>query len=326
MNFNELKDFIKSKMRMSHIYQPVMLKLLLEREGKATDEEIAKRISVYDQSQIEYYLTITNNMVGKVLRNHGIVTKNKHIYQLEDIDKLSSNEISTLKDLCDQKLDEYIRKRGDKIWEHRNHTRGYISGTIKYEVLKRAKFRCELCGISADEKALEVDHIVPKNLGGEDSVNNYQALCYTCNATKKDKDNTDFRGQRDFYEGRDCDCIFCNPRKVDVVLENNLAYLIFDKFPVTDYHSLVIPKRHFKEYFEIGQSELNAVNQLLHSGKDHIQGKDGSVEGYNIGVNNGATSGQTIMHCHFHLIPRRNGDVQHPRGGIRHVIPGKGSY
>jgi hypothetical protein len=66
--------------------------------------------------------------------------------------------------------------------------------TLRYEILKRAKFRCELCGISADEKALEVDHIVPRNRGGADDLPNLQALCYSCNAMKRDRDEVDFRG------------------------------------------------------------------------------------------------------------------------------------
>jgi len=85
---------------------------------------------------------------------------------------------------CDLKINEFIRKRGLNVWEHRRKNRRPVPGSIRYEVLKRANFRCELCGISAEEKALEVDHITPKNKFGEDSINNYQALCYTCNSQK----------------------------------------------------------------------------------------------------------------------------------------------
>lgn len=80
---------------------------------------------------------------------------------------------------------------------------GYISGTIRYEVLKRAKFRCELCGVSAEIKALEVDHIVPRNKGGSDDPSNFQALCYSCNAMKRDRDDTDFRKVVESYQHRE---------------------------------------------------------------------------------------------------------------------------
>ena len=98
-------------------------------------------------------------------------------------------------------------KRGDNVWEHRRKSSGYISGTLRYEILKRAKFRCELCGISAEQKALEVDHILSRNNGGSDEQSNLQALCYSCNAMKRDRDDTDFRQMNNSYEYREDDCI-----------------------------------------------------------------------------------------------------------------------
>lgn len=326
MTFQDLKSFLESKMRMSHIYQPVMIKHLLEQGGNATDKEIAHEISKYDQSQIEYYQNITNNMVGKVLRSHNIVAKKGNSYCIDGFQDLTKYQIDELKTICETKLDEYIRKRGQKIWEHRRNIRGYISGSIKYEVLKRAQFRCELCGISAVEKALEVDHIEPKNLGGEDSINNYQALCYSCNAMKRDTDNTDFRKNAEKYHDRQKDCPFCEVKRDQIIKENNLGYLIFDRFPVTEYHSLIIPKRHFSDYFETTQAEFNAISFLLNFGKDYLFGLDGSIQGFNIGINSGTVAGQTVPHCHTHLIPRRDQDVDDPRGGVRHIIPEKGFY
>lgn len=326
MTFNDLKRFLESEMRMSHIYQPVMIKHLLEQGGISTDVEIAKEIAQYDQSQIEYYQKITNNMVGKVLRNHQVVYKKQNVYRIEGANQFSQKQIDELVALCEQKLDDYIKRRGERIWAHRNNTRGYISGSIKYEVLKRAGFRCELCGISAKERALEVDHIVPKNLGGEDSINNYQALCYVCNAMKRDKDDTDFRQNARKYDERSDNCPFCNVPKRYILNENNLACLILDHYPVARFHSLVIPKRHFSDYFEMTQPELNAINQLLQFGREYLLKNDRSIKGFNIGVNSGTVAGQTVMHCHTHLIPRKENDVDDPRGGIRHVIPGMGYY
>lgn len=198
-------------MRMSHVYQPVMIKSLLENNGVLSITEIAKRILEYDQSQVEYYENITKNMVGKVLRNHNIIIRNKDNYELVDFSKLADDEKKDLIKLCNMKIDEYIANRGENIWGHRRKYRRPVHGSIRYEVLKRAKFRCELCGISAEEKALEVDHITPKNLGGgEDSINNYQALCYTCNSQKRDTDDADFRNIPSIYDHIDKKCIFTN--------------------------------------------------------------------------------------------------------------------
>lgn len=326
MNYKEIKLFLNEKMRMSHIYQPVMIKKLLDKNGLATDVEIANELLKFDPSQLEYYQNITNNMVGKVLRSHKIVEKNKKVYNLTDFDSLSSEQIEDLRKICEYKIDSYIKKRGDAIWNHRRMNRNTVSGTIRYEVLKRASFRCELCGISADEKALEVDHITPKNAGGEDSINNYQALCYSCNASKRDRDDTDFREMKHTYDCRDSSCLFCTIEKIRVISEDNLSYTIRDKYPVTEGHSLIIPKRHFQNYFEILQPEINSINALIMDTKAALTASDPTISGFNIGINCGQDAGQTIMHTHIHLIPRRKEDVANSTGGVRNIIPDRGDY
>lgn len=99
-----------------------------------------------------------------------------------------------------------------------------------------------------------------------------------------------------------------------------------DAYPVTPLHTLIIPKRHVSNYFELGQAEINAINQLLLEVKASIETEDAAVSGFNIGMNNVEDAGQTVFHQHTHLIPRRTGDVENPRGGVRHLIPGKGAY
>ena len=114
--------------------------------------------------------------------------------------------------------------------------------------------------------------------------------------------------------------------KERIISENELVYAIRDKYPVTPLHSLIIPKRHVVDYFSLTKDELLSCDVLLKEVKDSIQSDDELVEGFNIGINSGEVAGQTIFHCHIHLIPRRVGDVENPRGGIRHLIPGKGDY
>jgi ATP adenylyltransferase len=126
-------------------------------------------------------------------------------------------------------------------------------------------------------------------------------------------------------------CFFCSvlngfiPEK-KIVLENKLAFVLEDGFPVTPYHSLVIPKRHFENFFEITNEELLAINELLKAKKEQILDLDKSVGGFNIGINIGEAAGQSIFHLHVHLIPRRVGDIDNPKGGVRGVIPEKRSY
>jgi len=124
-------------------------------------------------------------------------------------------------------------------------------------------------------------------------------------------------------------CLFCDIQSTDqqrIIAESNLAYVIRDGFPVTDGHTLFIPKRHVKDYFELVPAEINAINLLMSKQRLLLQVQDSKIEGFNIGMNCGEVAGQTIFHCHVHLIPRRKGDVENPRGGIRHVIPSKAFY
>ena len=326
MHFSNLKDFILNRMRMSHIYQPVMLMTLLKEGGVSSIETLSKSLLIEDKSQQEYYGNITRNMVGRVLNNHGIVQKDGEIFKLRNYETYTEDQRIELIQICQEKLNEYIEKRGKRIFEHRRKSAGYISGSIRYNVLKDAKFRCELCGVSADTKALEVDHIIPRNKGGTDEISNLQALCYSCNAMKRDKDSTEFRKVKESYEVREEGCLFCEIQKERILDEDNLFYVIRDGFPVTDLHTLVIPKRHVETYFDLYQPELNSCNRMIQKFKQQIEKEDVSVKGFNIGVNNGEVSGQTIFHCHIHLIPRREGDVKNPRGGVRGVIPNKQEY
>ena len=121
-------------------------------------------------------------------------------------------------------------------------------------------------------------------------------------------------------------CIFCKIRTEEVQFENQLAYSSIDSYPVSELHSLIIPKRHVETYFELTNEEIQSCNELILKTKEKILEQDSSVKGFNIGTNAGKVSGQSIMHCHIHLIPRREGDVENPQGGVRSVIPKKQYY
>ena len=121
-------------------------------------------------------------------------------------------------------------------------------------------------------------------------------------------------------------CVFCTLPEDRVVDENDHFIVIRDDFPVTEFHSLVISKRHIPSYFELSKQELESLNALLALQRKMLLGADAKITGFNVGVNDGVTAGQTIFHLHVHLIPRRDGDVEAPRGGVRGVIPARQSY
>ena len=122
-------------------------------------------------------------------------------------------------------------------------------------------------------------------------------------------------------------CLFCERAKnPDAFLyENEHVYVIHDQFPVSDDHVLIITKRHIQTYFECTADELEAINDALFHMKEMLDRRR-HPDGYNIGINNNACAGQSIMHLHVHLIPRYEGDTPNPKGGVRGVIPGKQSY
>ena len=121
-------------------------------------------------------------------------------------------------------------------------------------------------------------------------------------------------------------CLFCNIKESGCAHENNLAFASYDSYPVSKHHCLIIPKRHIKDFFDLTTEELLSCNDIIKKVKDEIINKDKTVKGFNLGTNIGKISGQTILHCHFHLIPRREGDVENPQGGVRSVIPNKQHY
>lgn len=126
------------------------------------------------------------------------------------------------------------------------------------------------------------------------------------------------------------DCLFCKVQEAvyekEIVFENDFFYATRDSYPVTKLHTLIIPKRHFQSYFDMNIDEINSINSILNNQKNEIKKLDSEVTAFNIGINDGKDAGQSIYHLHVHLIPRRKGDIENPRGGVRGVIPAKQKY
>ena len=122
-------------------------------------------------------------------------------------------------------------------------------------------------------------------------------------------------------------CIFCEIKKTKsrIILENTYAYAISDQYKVSQGHTLIILKRHVSSLFEASSEELTAIFDLAKKVQKLVS-KQYQPDGYNVGFNDLEAAGQSIPHCHMHIIPRYKGDVKNPRGGIRGVIPGKQNY
>ena len=120
-------------------------------------------------------------------------------------------------------------------------------------------------------------------------------------------------------------CPFCAPPAHRVAFETEGTRALWDAFPVSPGHLLVIPKRHVATWYDAEPEERNELTNALDRARDVIQERH-QPDGFNIGINVGPAAGQTVFHLHVHVIPRYKGDVPDPRGGVRHVIPGRGNY
>ena len=121
-------------------------------------------------------------------------------------------------------------------------------------------------------------------------------------------------------------CLFCNKAKQKIIYTSNFFFVVRDSYPVTKLHTLIIPHRHVSNFFDLYSDELIDLNQILKNQRKSLLNLDKKISSFNVGVNAGVDAGQSIMHCHIHLIPRRKGDIKNPRGGVRGVIPSKQKY
>ena len=113
--------------------------------------------------------------------------------------------------------------------------------------------------------------------------------------------------------------------KKERLLENEVGFVIYDGYPVSKGHCLIVPHRVYSDYFESTNEEVIGLQKLVLETKKLLDGKF-QPDGFNVGINSGETGGQTVPHVHIHLIPRYKGDMENPRGGVRGVIPSKQKY
>jgi ATP adenylyltransferase len=320
MNYRDLKDFLLNKMSMSHIYQPLVIKQLLSHNGEVSIPEIAREFLAYDQAQVSYYVSIVKRWPKITLRKHGIIECKKRGYFTLNMNLkgVSEVELDELINLCDQKIQDYIDKYKGIIGDYRYNPDDLSSKSIRYKVLQLAKGKCALCGASIKDTPIDIDHINPRSKGGDNSLDNLQALCFRCNRAKGNRDNVDFRKYG--IAERDNQCEFCTNIKDRILKEYNTAISVNDNYPVTPFHNLIIPRRHVSLLRDLSIEEIQDLMFLTKAIQAKIEGEDNTIKGFNIGINEGYVAGQTIPHLHVHVIPRRKNDVKDPTGGIRKII------
>src|SRR5690348_14985959 len=240
-------------------------------------------------------------MPMRALKRHGVITADGQLASLTVAD-LTLEQKAHIRMLCEQKLQSFVQKRGIGIWDYRLLEDEPIPDSLRYQASKQAGGRCQLCGITAKERALDVDHIIPRSRGGKNEVANLQVLCSKCNRSKRNQDDTDFRS----WPTPDADpaCPFCQPEMLSKAVEQNgTVFAIPDKYPVTPGHLLILPKRHVSDIFAMAENERLDADTLIRVLQARIRAEDKLVAGFNVGSNCGEAAGQTVGHAHIHLIP-----------------------
>ncbi len=317
---NKLRDFLTTKMKMSGPYQPVIIKCLLENNGEASLDIIAKELASKDPEAIQYYKDKLKVHPKQVLKNHEIANLEKDCYKFADDILFSDDEKLELIKIASNKAEEYYTK--NPFSDFARH--GW--GNLRHKMITEHPY-CALCGAKpSPEIMLDIDHIIPVSRGGSDEPFNLQVLCHRCNRGKGNDLIKSAVDAHDDYKNHQEDCIFCNIEKNRIEFQNEYIFVIQDKYPVTQGHTLVLPKRHVTSALMLTDIEMISIFHESKKISDKLEQEDYSIEGFNLGFNVGKTAGQTVFHVHFHIIPRRKNDVTDPTGGIRNIIPGKGKY
>lgn len=298
MDFEALRRFITEKMRMSEVYQPLVIRTLIENGGSASTRQLALAALPYDTSQVEYYEYRMKIHPKQTLRKHGIISYRRSNFVLSvDVSLLSEDQKRELTSLCDQKIQKFIDDKSTKQQKTKIPT--HIGGLMRYEVLRRAKSRCALCGITRDERALDVDHIVPRSLGGKTEMSNLQALCYVCNRSKRNLDDTDFRNYIPPRMNSDCQ-LCCSDQSS--LIQNTRAFALTEEENNPKENIIVVPKRHVGSFFDLDQKEVNDCYDLLRQQRNYLYEKyvDPNFE---ISVNERQIRDHNNFHTYIRLIP-----------------------
>ena len=230
---------------MSHIYQPLLLRILVEAGGTATIRQLAHGFLAQDESQLHFYESRIKEMPVPVLKRRGIILNDGEFVML-NCKKLNFDQEAKIIMSCEKRLQQFTMDRGLNIWEYRLLDTDPVPGSLWYRVLKESAGRCANCGATKKERPLDVDHIIPRSKGGNNVYKNLQVLCSLCNQEKGNRDST--ACPADVPSDSVADCKFCYQSIMGRILEeSDAAVAIKDRYPVTEGRTLVIPKRHAPE-------------------------------------------------------------------------------
>ena len=259
MDYEEMADFIKNRMRMTSIYQPVMIATLLRAGNTASLDDVAWGFVNADPTLLEYYRKVTRRWPHITLKKHGIISYRKGVYTLM-LEGATTRQKERLVELCGLRLREFV-DRDPRVKYARQLDDGPIPGSLAYDVIAESRGVCVGCGAKSSEARLHVDHIVPRSHGGKTEPGNLQALCEQCNTRKRDRDETNFVKWHKRLQYRRPKCPLCSP--ADTIMENGLACSVRSQNSGTA-EWLVLPKRHVGTLVDMIPAERSLCFDLMY--------------------------------------------------------------
>ena len=192
MTFDDLLKFVEEDLRMSHVYQPLLISFLVQSGGAATVRQLAQEFALADEASVLHYEKRIKEMPIPVLAKRGVVSKKLNLVELQ-VNDLTYAQSSRIRAACEKRIADFLESRGVDVWSGLLEM-DPVPSTVRFDVLKRDR-KCVLCGAAPEidsEVRLHIDHIVPRSKGGSNEMSNLQVLCSECNLGKSNRDNTAF--------------------------------------------------------------------------------------------------------------------------------------
>lgn len=294
--FTELLDFLTDKMSMTDLYQPAVILHLLGTGGHATKAELARTLSGYDENVQKEYEEIVMRWPKITLTSHNVIEYDQKNRQFTlNFDLTDNALVERAKSICEDKIRQWIEKKVQKAKIPRSEA------SIRYRVLKAARQKCQLCGISSSISPIDIDHIIPTNKADKaqnvilhgvkmhvDDERNLQALCAKCNRAKRDQDTTDFRpSQQKLVRDRIPEVITASGRVAVVkqIQGDKLKEQLFEK--LTEEHAELLEKPELDEIADMMEVLFSIAQTLGHSEEQAllaVREKRAQFGGFNKGV------------------------------------------
>ena len=252
---DEVMEFVGHRMRMSHVYQPLMIRALVEAGGSASIRQLANQFLAKDDGQIRYYERIIRRYPVPVLKRHRIVTMNDGTVSL-NIQDLDDQSRTQLKDICDQKIGEFMTARGNGIFRLSGSP---VSSTTRLRILEDSGGRCALCGVTNKEMAMDVDHIKPRSRGGSNERSNLQALCTRCNRSKRDRSEINYA---ELFLAQKNGCYYCSGEVRDSAV-GKIGTVFATAGSTGKGDITVAPFHHANGYLRMSEAEHKDTAKLI---------------------------------------------------------------